>query len=253
MSVDEDQGSDSHSPPPLTSSSASPFLTSAGLVRRFGLGRLGLGRFGLGRLGRRGLPLRLPHLLDVLVQDVGALVIPRLEARAGVDDPDIRLGIDRHAVQLAITGEPAAEDLGTDRPVRLLGGGVFQGFRIDRVSLDQDVENRRRIDRGIDQAGVLGGHDGLGHGMAGLLQLLLDLLGNGRSRGFDGLLGLLLGGLLLLRRFGLGFLLLGRLLLGSTALGAFLGLLGKCGAGSQQSKGQDQANRQRERDKSADH
>ena len=171
-----------------------------------GLGASFLTSVGLRRCRR---PLGLPHLIDILVQHVGTLIIPRLQTRAGIDDSQVVHGIDGHALErLIVTGKPAAEDLRGHGPERLLGAGVLQHPRVDCITLDQDVEDRRRIDRGIDQSGILGGNDGFRHGEARLLQLLLDLLGNGRRRGFHDFLGLFLGGLLFLGRLALGLVFL---------------------------------------------
>src|SRR5581483_9404956 len=83
-----------------------------------------------------------------------------------------------------------------------------------------DVEDRRRVDGGVHQAGVLGGDDRLGHGLARGVVLLLDLGRDGLGRAqrlHRGRRGRLLGRVLAVGR-GLVLRLAGVLVLGLVGL-----------------------------------
>ena len=106
--------------------------------------------------------------------------------------------------------------------VGLLGCRVLQGPQVSRPTGDQDVEDRRRVDRRFDQPGVLGGDDRFGDGLARGLDLGLDLRRDRRQRRLGRLGGLFLG-VIFLGRLGLGRVRLGGVGLGSSCGASALG------------------------------
>src|SRR5207302_3560349 len=115
---------------------------------------LGLGLFLLG-----GLALGLAGGGQVALEDgLPARVIVG-QALGGLGDPDVLLG--RDAVHLAVAGEPGAEDLGADADLGAVVLLVLELPGVDGATRDQDVEDGRWVDRGLDEPGVLGGDDRL--------------------------------------------------------------------------------------------
>src|SRR5262249_19564476 len=150
-------------------------------------------------------------------------------------DADVLLRDERLVRRLlAVAGEPGAEDLGADADLEVgLADGLLQLAVVGGAAGDEDVEDRRRVDRRLDQPGLLGGDDRLGDRLAGRLELVGDLGRDARQRllgrggRLAGLGGVLLGVVLLGVVLGLGVILLGIVLgLGIVLLGVVLGGLG---------------------------